>query len=232
MKPLRPFFSYFGSKWRASTRYPKPKHPTIVEPFAGGAGYSHRYWDREVILCDADERIAALWEYLIGVSPSEIRALPLLPIDGHVDDLGLPEEPSMLIGFNLYKGAADPAKKHNAWSRKMVRSGGFWTKKKREIVARQVEKIKHWRVVHGSYEDLEPIEATWFVDPPYQGDDLGRFYRHSSVDYQALGQWCRSRPGQVIVCEAEGADWLPFQTLGHLGSARHKNTVDVFWGKG
>jgi len=45
MLGLRPFWCYFGGKWRAAPHYPAPMHPTIVEPFAGaavGAGTHYR----------------------------------------------------------------------------------------------------------------------------------------------------------------------------------------------
>ncbi len=38
MTDLKPFFCYFGGKWRAAPHYPTPKHAEIVEPFAGAAG--------------------------------------------------------------------------------------------------------------------------------------------------------------------------------------------------
>jgi hypothetical protein len=34
---LRPFWRYYGGKWRAAPRYPRPTHDTIIEPFAGAA---------------------------------------------------------------------------------------------------------------------------------------------------------------------------------------------------
>jgi hypothetical protein len=49
---LRPFFGYYGGKWRDAVKhYPPPEHTRIVEPFAASAGYSLRYPDRKVILC-------------------------------------------------------------------------------------------------------------------------------------------------------------------------------------
>ena len=34
--PLRPFFGFYGGKWRDSPRhYPPPAHTRIIEPFAG-----------------------------------------------------------------------------------------------------------------------------------------------------------------------------------------------------
>jgi len=79
VKPLRPFFSFFGGKWTLSTRYPAPAYPTIVEPFAGSAGYSTRFADRDVILVEREPVVASLWRWLISVSVEEVMALPLDP---------------------------------------------------------------------------------------------------------------------------------------------------------
>src|SRR5689334_5925034 len=81
---LKPFWRYYGGKWRAAPRYPTPLHDTIVEPFAGAAGYSLRYPDRRVILVDAYPVIAGMWRYLIRVSADEIRRIPEVE---HVDAL-------------------------------------------------------------------------------------------------------------------------------------------------
>jgi hypothetical protein len=49
----------------------------------------------------------------------------------------------------------------------------------------------------------------------------GYLYPYNRLNYSELAAWCRSRPGQVIVCEEEGADWLPFRPLA-LNYRRHK----------
>ena len=75
-------------------------------------------------------------------------------------------------------------------------------------------------------------EATWFIDPPYQV--AGRHYRFGSeqLDYARLAKWCRSRPGQVIVCENEGADWLPFRPLAAVKTTRAKRrSKEVIWAR-
>ena len=69
---LAPFWRYYGGKNRAAKWYPAPEHDTIVEPFAGAAGYSCRYSDRKVILIDKSPIIAGMWRYLIKASPAEI----------------------------------------------------------------------------------------------------------------------------------------------------------------
>jgi site-specific DNA-adenine methylase len=37
MSNLRPFFTFYGGKWRAAPFYDAPTHGHIVEPFAGSA---------------------------------------------------------------------------------------------------------------------------------------------------------------------------------------------------
>lgn len=52
-RAMRPFFGYYGGKWRDAVKnYPAPEHAVIVEPFAGSAGYALRYPDRKVVLCE------------------------------------------------------------------------------------------------------------------------------------------------------------------------------------
>jgi hypothetical protein len=64
---VKPFFCFYGGKWRAAT----PIHTTIVEPFAGAAGYATRYPDCNIVLVERDPIIAGLWRYLVGVKSSE-----------------------------------------------------------------------------------------------------------------------------------------------------------------
>ena len=205
--PLRPFFTYYGGKYRSSPHYPAPGYPTIIEPFAGSAGYSLRYPHKRIVLNDVDESIVMVWDYLIHVSADEIRALPLEIT--HVDDLHVIQEAKMLIGFWLNKGAAVPCKTPSSWMRSGIRPKSYWGQEIRERIASQVDSIRHWTISQVSYEQLPLTEATWFVDPPYMSA-AGRHYRRDVVDYGHLGAWSRGLPGQVIVCELEGADWLPF----------------------
>lgn len=212
---LRPFFCYYGGKWRDTPRhYAAPTYDAIAEPFAGAAGYSLRYPDRAVTLCELDPIVAGVWEYLIRVSPSEIRTIPDVGHDETIDDLRVCQEARWLVGFWLNKGASSPRKSPSAWMRSGVRPGSYWGPQVRETLACQVESIRHWRIIPGDYRavsDLGP--ATWFIDPPYQV--AGSHYRFGSqgIDFAGLGEWCQSRQGQVIVCENVGADWLPFEPL-------------------
>lgn len=229
---LRPFFGFYGGKWRDALRhYPAPKHDTVVEPFAGSAGYSVRYADRKVILGEKDPIIYGVWHYLVHASTADILSLPDLEPGQTVADLPVDQEARWLIGFWLNRGASRPRTGPSAWMRKGVRPGSFWGERVRSTIASQVDRIRHWQVYNCSYEDL-PVTgaATWFVDPPYQRQ--GRHYRYGAadIDFSALGDWCRSRPGQAIVCENDGADWLPFRPLADVKTTRrHSRSVEVMW---
>lgn len=230
---LKPFFCYFGGKWRAGPKYPKPVHKTIVEPFAGSAGYSMGYPDKNVILYDKDEYIAGLWDYLINVKESEIMSLPI-KVD-HVDDLTCVQEAKWLIGFWLNKGVASPRKSPSKWMRDKWRSDSFWGEKIRGRIASQVRHITHWEINHSSYENAPGVRATWFVDPPYNNKS-GRMYRYSDVDYSHLSEWCFSLNGQVMVCETEGSDWMPFrhftEAKGLEGKNGKKKIIETIWENG
>jgi site-specific DNA-adenine methylase len=229
---MRPFFSFFGSKYRVAPHYPKPIHPTIIEPFAGSCGYALRYHDRMVKLYDLDPTICALWAYLIKVTPEEIRSLPL-EFD-HVDELHVCAEAKHLIGFWCNKGSVQPAKSPSKWMRenKSWQPGVYWAERIRERIASQVDSIRHWKIEQASYADIPDRGcATWFIDPPYE--KAGKAYKFHDIDYAHLGKWCRSRTGQVIVCENAGAIWLPFSSFKTIkameGRRGGKKSVEVVW---
>jgi len=208
----RPAFSYYGAKFRMGRHYPPPRYSTIVEPFSGAAGYSVHYWDRDVILVDLDECIAAVWEYLIETEPADIRCLPLIAADTNIRKLDIPEAAQWLIGFWSGQGTPHPRVTPSRWPNEMDGSqNSGWSAATREHVATVARKVSHWRIIHGDYRDAPDIEATWFIDPPYQ--KKGKYYRCGSrdLDYGNIGSWCHSRRGQVMACENLGADWLPFE---------------------
>lgn len=229
---IRPFFGYYGGKWRdALKNYPQPQFNTIVEPFAGSAGYALRYPHLTVILCEIDPILCGVWKYLIRVKPQEILAIPDLDPEGSVDDLRICEEAKWLVGFWLNRGVSRPRKTPSRWMRDKIRPGSFWGERVRQTIASQVEAIRHWKVHPGSYQDYPSNpKATWFIDPPYQ--EAGRHYRHGpeAVDYSHLADWCRSRRGQVIVCENHGAKWLPFKTVAAVKTTRaNRLSKEVSW---
>ena len=106
-----------------------------------------------------------------------------------------------------------------------------WCEAQRERVAVQVGLVKHWKIIEGDYTAVPDVTATWFVDPPYVA--MGHHYVHATVDYTSLATWCRERVGQVIVCEAEGASWLPFRPFGAVkGGPARGTSQEVIWTSG
>ena len=229
---LRPFFGYFGGKWRDAVKnYPAPKYQTIVEPFAGSAGYSLRYADHRVVLCELDPVIAAVWRYLTSVSAAEILAIPDIPSGSTVDDLKVCEEAKWLVGLWLNRATAYPRKSPSRWMRDGIRPGSFWGERVRRTIATQLQYIRHWEVHNCSYQAAPVHEpATWFIDPPYM--EAGRHYRFGAaqLDFDELASWCQARPGEAIVCENEGATWLPFRHLGSFKTTRtNQLSKEVRW---
>jgi len=226
---MKPFFKYFGSKWRLASQYPAPRG-VVCEPFAGGAGYSVAHDVERAILVDSDERVCALWEYLIGVSGDEIRSIPTdLESGASIRDMGLPPEWLLFLSCRIN---TSPFRYTVA---ETSRARQYWNPKIRERVATQVERIRGWRVIHGDYTEAPEADTT-FVDAPYQVQ--GHAYRDGSrgLDFDALGRWCQSRAGSVIACEQPGADWLPWnRSVTGQRTFRHgkpDRSPEVFWVSG
>lgn len=213
-------FSYFGTKQRIASRYPPPKHRTIVEPFAGAAGYACRYPQRDVILVDKYDAVVGVWEYLIRTKPSEILSLPVLRKGERIDGLQLCQEAKWLLGFWANSAIASPRRTVTSWG------ASAWNERRRFELATFVTRIRHWKVIRGNYAESPNVEATWYVDPPYEA--MGHHYKEHTVDYAALGRWCEQLKGQVIVCENEGATWLPFAPL-CVTNGQKRSSVEVMW---
>lgn len=221
-RSMRPFFGFYGGKWRDSLKhYPQPSCSTIVEPFAGSAGYSVRHYDRQVILGEKDPVIFGVWDFLIKTPASEILAIPDLEEGQSVDDLPICQEARWLVGFWLNRAASRPRTSPSAWMREGIRPGSFWGDRVRNTIASQVDRIRHWKIYNCSYEEIPwEGEATWFIDPPYQKQGRHYHYGAEDIDFPTLATWSRERRGQVIVCEQDGADWLPFRTLARTKTTR------------
>lgn len=211
---LQTFFYYYGGKHDCAQAYPKPIHKTIIEPFAGSAGYACKHSQYNVILNDCDPVIAGIWDYLIHVPEAEFRRLP-----DDIEDISelngsTPPEAKHLIGFNLAFGRARPAHKSTEWVKehraRRKRGTGRWCPNKKLVLANQLQFIRHWMVTCDDYKSCPDIKGTWFVDPPYDSK-AGRGYVCKFTEFDRLAQWVHMRQGQVIVCEQEGAQWLDFK---------------------
>lgn len=230
---LSPFWQYFGGKYRIAPRYPKPAYRTIIEPFAGAAGYSMRHHTRDVILVEKYDVVYGIWDFLIHAKRSEIECIPLVRESIEEVPSWVPKPMRDLIGFRFVGGIPRPSPKIGAWMRPEHKPTSAWNEAARALVASQVEHIRHWKVIHGSYEQAPEIEATWFIDPPYIV--AGEKYVHGAdaIDFGHLGAWCRTRPGQVTVCENDGASWLPFRPFldinGAPGEWQRKKSTEAIW---
>ncbi len=229
---MKSFFTYHGAKCRLAKHYPAPTHEKIIEPFAGSAGYS-TYFDHEnVNLYDVDGYIFEVWKYLIGSTHNDIVDLPqfLHNIDD-VRSLDIAIGAQYLIGYWFNKGTTMPCRRPSAWMASDRTPTGFWGPSVCLRIAQQVSKIKSWTISKESYLTIPNQEATWFIDPPY----VNSLYRHKITDYAELADWCKSRKGQVIVCERAGTDWLPFDFLAMAQTTAGKNskgpTKECIWYK-
>lgn len=213
-------FPYYGGKGALVGRYPAPYYDHIIEPFAGGANYALRHGARRrVTLYELDAEIAAMWRWLIAATAADLLALPVLRLGERVASLRqLTDAERRFLAMWAHPGTQGADKvtgrgETAGWARH------------RERVAAEVHLVDHWTVVEANYAEAHDVTATWFIDPPYQGGG-GDGYRHGarSLDYAALGEWTRSRSGQVIGCDHQGATWLPFRPL--VAQQSQANTDD------
>ena len=213
-------FSYYGSKSKVINHYPKPKHNLIIEPFAGSARYSLKYFENEVTLYDKYEVVIGIWKYLQQCSEKDILSLPILPAGTKInrDDFDCIEQ-AWLFGFIINNGCATPMLTVSKW-------GAVVMEKQIKDIAAQLYKIKHWKFVCDDYKNIENKSATWFVDPPYQVG--GHKYRHNKIDYEFLAIWIKNRKGQVIACENQNATWMDFFNFKEMNGIR-KRTCEAIW---
>ena len=225
---IGPLFKWFGSKWQSAKHYPVPEHSRIFEPFAGGAGYSLNYCDRQVTLEEKDPNLLALWFWLINeATEATIRAIPVgLPVGTDIHKLELSTGQALLLKHWQRTNNVGDCTTISPWGDKP----GQWTESTRSRVAEQHQAVRHWQILGVTTYAVE-YPATVFVDPPYQ---YNYRYRASlpEISYTTLGARCRQLVDhgcQVIVCEALGKNgerpaWLPFRDSHSSVTSRRKET--------
>lgn len=226
MKRLRPFFSYFGSKYTLAPYYPPPIIGCpIIEPFAGSAGYATYYHQYDVLLSDVSQVICGVWDYLINVTETELLSLPLLS-NGEDIPHYLTDEARAFIGFWCQKANTYPAqrKRNTDWNKHKPMCD--WSEQIRARTAQQLQYIRHWKVECHSYENASENYGTHFIDPPYQAQ--GHRYPNDFDDYQALYNWCENVNGQAILCENTDSNWLQNPTVLKKTNGVLKKTTEVF----
>jgi len=227
---IRPLFSFYGAKFRASKYYPQPKYNKIIEPFAGSGCYSLRYWkNHDVLLNEIDPVIYELWRLLINISSHTVLHLP-----DEISDLYEKDPMRSLIGFWYNKGQVKPTTTKCKWmvgkdSKGRNWKDQFWGDRVRKRIANNLHAIRRFQITNKDYSELENEEATWFIDPPYK--KKGTHYIYNEIDYDHLGKWCLERKGQIIVCEQEGADWLDFKPFRKLRALKKEYSNEVCYGR-
>jgi site-specific DNA-adenine methylase len=226
-------FYYYGAKNQLARHYPAPEYPLIIEPFAGSAAYSCYHLLRNpslnAILIEKDKVVADLWDCLLHSTPEDILNWPAPKIGEQTSDF--------LI---MTCAASNAIAKCTSLKYTPRVHRVFNIQRKRLLKFLPIQ--KQIQIVCASYETAPGIKATWFIDPPYFiGAEVnkntvfanGNGYRpgcdSNSIDYKQLSKWCRSRAGQVIVCEKEGATWLPFQPLKTNKTSLNKIYKEVVW---
>lgn len=212
-------WSYYGAKTKIVDLYPRPKHHKVIEPFAGSARYSLKWFENDVLLVDKYPVIVKIWHYLQQASENDIMGLPEPKYKESIKQYNLAEGEFLLMSFLVAGAIANP--------QYIVQQYSDIPRAKKQI-AKQLFKIKHWKIQLGSYEDIPNQIATWFIDPPYQIGGEHYHENNKSLDYSVLASWCKSRNGHVIVCENTKADWLPFYAMRKMTGA-YSTTTEAIW---
>lgn len=237
-KVTGPLFKWFGSKWLSSKTLPPPRHDTLVETFAGGAGYALRHCEKRVVLCERDPNIAELWRWLIEqATDAAVREIPLgLPVGTDIRTIGLARGQELLLKTWQRTNNVGNCWTVSPWGDKP----GQWTANTRARVADQLGAVKHWRFLsNDGFEAFDAVheDATWFVDPPYQ---FNYAYGQPPIDYARLAASVLSRRDHVIVCEGackktgRVPTWLPFASFGmrvtsRRGADKHHHGLELLW---
>ena len=178
----------------------------------------------KVILVEKDQRVYDTWIRLLGMDVDEVLTYPI------------PEAGERTSDFLLMTSAC---------SNRIARTQEMIVTTRMPVVLRrmfrQIAKVLpavkgRVEVIHGNYTDGQTLRrrgsstrrTTLAVgrNNGEWGTPRGATRRRSTT---RGSRRCRTRPGQKIVCEQEGADWLPFE---HLRPARNSigvHTTEVVW---
>lgn len=224
-------FYFYGGKRRLARAYPGPKHKVVVEPFAGSAAYSVLHLGargsivERAILIEKDPRVCEIWEQLLAMEPEEVLNYPI------------PEAGDRTSDFLLMTAACSNRIARTAEMRVTKRMPVVIKRMLRQIAAVLPDVKGKVEIIQGDYSEAPDIEATWFIDPPYhvngrpqsRGMGYAEGCNSASLNYPALGEWCRARRGQKIVCEQAGADWLKFEHLRWARDSIGNKAAEVVW---
>lgn len=225
MHPRGPLFKWFGSKWLSARLMPVPERDTVIEPYAGSAGYSLRHASKRVILWEDNPLVRELWHWLTGpATPEAIREIPLGVEPGtDIRTLGLTRGQELLLKHWQRTNNVGDCWTVSPWGNKP----GQWTANTRARVAEDIMCVKHWEVRRPEPEDMR--WATIFYDPPYEYNYRYGF-KPDAFDFADLATAAKhwGKNTQVIVCEARCPKtgiaplYLPFRDFGSRITSRRK----------
>jgi site-specific DNA-adenine methylase len=217
-------FSYFGAKQKLVKLYPEPHYPLVIEPFAGSAAYSLLHKPQQVWINDFNPRVKAAWDWIRQATPEQVAAIPEPKMGDYLTNYRLPPGLRVLMAMAVNRGKADACYKITSWCKPTD------IRRLKERLLAECPLIRHWKVTKEDYKDIPNQEATWFVDPPYQKSGHNYSFSLPKGEYKKLAEWCKSRKGQVIVCEEEGDRWLPFKRLAEITAGVSKRRyTEMFW---
>jgi len=178
-----------------------------------------------VLLVDLDPAIYRIWKWILTeCTAKDIEALPELELGESLDACKqLTDVERDILGWTV------SISKHRGSTVSKWAEGRI-TKLKTRLLY-YIPRIKHWKVLNCSYQHLKTNHnATWFLDPPYN-NLAGKNYKYHNIDYAHLARWAKQRNGQVIVCENNGADWLPFEPLPRGPVGMYSKSFEAVWTK-
>lgn len=218
MKTTGVMFKYFGSKFSKFHLYPTPNTSTIIEPYAGGAGFSLNYSNRNIIISEKNPEVFLLWQYLIKhLTSNDILSIPLnLPIGTDIRELDLSDGQRLLLKYWQRTNNISACWTISKWGN----LNGQWTKGTRKRLSEEIKLIKHWELYRTAEEVFEKYKNDpniyWFIDPPYQFNY--RYNESSEFNYVKLLEYINEIKGFVVVCEGKSKcgmlpTYLPFKEL-------------------
>lgn len=226
-------FYYYGAKNQLAKYYPNPSYNFIIEPFAGSAAYSVYHLNKNenlnALIIEKDKRVYDTWKYLLACSATDIINYPTPEIGEQTTDF--------LIMTCSVSNATSKCKSMK-FTPRIAKVFGI----QQQRIVRLIHISNRIELVYGDYRDAKNIEATWFIDPPYQLDHKvttktvfpnGNGYSLScnadKLDYNELSNFCQNRKGQCIVCEKNNANWLPFQQFNTNKNSLNKIYKELIW---
>lgn len=226
-------FYYYGAKNQLAKHYQPPSYNLIIEPFGGSGAYSiyHlRHNDTlKIIINEKNPRVYNVWKLLLSSTEQDIVNYPTPKIGDMTNDF-------FIITCSASNSSASCI--NQKYTDRVARV--FEIQKRRVISLLKYK--NNIEITNSDYSELDNIPATWFIDPPYQvinatktifqnGNGYGKNYNATSIDFDSLGEWCKTRNGQTIVCEKEGANWLDFIPLKSAKTSLNTNYNEVVYYK-